>query len=236
MDVQLFRSAERGVKNLGWLTSNFTFSFSGYYNPAKAGFGLLRVFNDDLVTPPNGFGLHAHYNMEIISIMLAGKMNHIDSMGYSEVVEKDAVQIMSAGKGLRHKEYNVGDDTVNFLQIWIEPKLQNIEPRYQKRIFPEAQRENRLVTVVSHEEGQQHCWINQHAKILLGYYTGEAGIPYACAGTNNCIFIFVIDGSLQVSGNTVEAKDAIGIWNTEEITISIPGAARFVLMEVPVNH
>ncbi|HMP94248.1 MAG TPA: pirin family protein, partial [Phnomibacter sp.] len=170
MKHQFFKASERGVKDIGWLKSNFTFSFSSYANPLRNGFGLLRVFNDDYVEAGKGFGLHPHQNMEIISIMLQGSMNHKDSMGYSDVVHKDWVQIMSAGSGLRHEEYNVGNDEVNFLQIWIEPKLQNITPRYQRRHFDEANRKNKLVTVVSNEEGQAHCWINQNAKISIGYY------------------------------------------------------------------
>jgi redox-sensitive bicupin YhaK (pirin superfamily) len=170
MQYQLYTPSERGTKDIGWLKSNFTFSFSNYYNPVRNSFGLLRAFNDDFVTPGNGFGLHPHANMEIISIMLQGSMNHIDSLGYKEVVTKDWVQIMSAGSGLRHEEHNVGTDEVNFLQIWIEPKVLTITPRYQRRHFPAEKRINQLVTAVSWEEGQSHCWINQNAKISLGYF------------------------------------------------------------------
>lgn len=236
METKVFKSSERGLKKLDWLSSNFTFSFSNYYNPANPGFGLLKVFNDDYVMPSKGFGLHAHYNMEIISIMLAGKMSHIDSMGYDETVEKDSVQIMSAGKGLKHKEYNIGNEEVNFLQIWIEPKLQNIEPRYQKRSFPENLRENKLVAAVSHESGQDHCWINQQAKILLGYYTKPQQISYPVGLTNKCVYIFSVSGSMVVSGTPLDERDAIGIWNTQDLNIEINDEARFVLIEVPVNH
>ena len=178
MKYTIFNSTERGLKDIGWLKSHFTFSFSSYANPLRNGFGLLKVFNDDFVETGKGFGLHPHTNMEIVSVMLAGKMNHKDTMGYSEVVEQDWVQIMSAGTGLRHEEYNVGDDEVNFLQIWIEPKLQNINPRYQKRHFSREKRLNTLQTIVSNEEGQQHCWINQNAKLSLGYFTEKTEITY----------------------------------------------------------
>lgn len=161
MQYIIHRKENRGTKDIGWLISKFSFSFSSYYNPLMKGFGLLHTFNDDIVKPGGGFGIHPHVNMEIISIMLQGKMNHKDSIGYSDVVEKDWVQIMSAGKGLKHEEYNVGDDDVNFLQIWIEPKLQNIEPRYQRRNFQKDKRKNILKTVVSNEEGQEHCWITR---------------------------------------------------------------------------
>src|SRR5215217_7282296 len=164
MKSQLFQNPERGLKDIGWLRSNFYFSFSDYYNPVKSAFGTLVAFNDDFVKAGKGFGIHPHINMEIISVLLKGKMNHIDSLGYSTTIEEGGVQIMSAGAGLRHEEYNIGEDEVNFLQIWIEPKLQNINPRYQQRGFPKAERANQLKTIISNEEGLEHCWINQNAR------------------------------------------------------------------------
>src|SRR5690349_8592308 len=136
MKIQKFLASERGRKDIGWLKSNFFFSFSDYCNPVKSAFGTLVAFNDDYLAVGKGFGIHPHVNMEIISIILQGKMNHKDTMNYSTTVEEGGVQIMSAGSGLRHEEYNIGEEEVNFLQIWIEPKLQNITPRYQQRSFP----------------------------------------------------------------------------------------------------
>ena len=207
----LYKPEERGSKDLGWLKSNFVFSFSSYYHPAQAGFGLLRVFNDDFVQPENGFGIHPHANMEIISVMLAGSMNHIDSLGYKEVVHKDWVQIMSAGTGLRHEEHNVGHEEVNFLQIWIEPKLQNITPRYQRRYFPEEKRLNKLVTIVSQEEGPSHCWINQNAKLSLGYFEAGQPLTYQLNPLNKAVFIFNISGNLQVNTQPLNPRDGLGM-------------------------
>lgn len=232
----VYKGEERGVKDIGWLQSNFTFSFSNYYNPTRNGFGLLKVFNDDYVAPGKGFGLHPHQNMEIISILLQGSMNHKDTLGYSDVVHKDWVQIMSAGSGLRHEEYNVGEEEVNFLQIWIEPKLQNINPRYQRRHFPEEKRINELVTVVSNEEGQSHCWINQNAKISLGYYEIEKTIAYNLQPVNKGVFVFVISGNVQVAGAQLAAKDGIGIWDTAAIELTITPGTRLAIIEVPINH
>lgn len=236
MKYQLYKQNERGLKDIGWLQSNFTFSFSGHYNPVRAGFGLLRVFNDDFVAPQNGFGLHAHANMEIISVMLAGSMNHIDSMGYKEVVHKDWVQIMSAGSGLRHEEHNVAEEEVNFLQIWIEPKLQNIAPRYQRRSFPEEKRLNKLVTIVSNEEGQAHCWINQNAKLSLGYFEKDQALSYAFNPVNKGVFIFNITGNLGVNGQILEQRDGIGIWDTNTLNITCATTCKFLIVEVPINH
>jgi quercetin 2,3-dioxygenase len=236
MKYELFRAGERGTKDQGWLKSNFTFSFSNYYNPLRSGFGLLRVFNDDFVQPGKGFGIHPHTNMEIISVMLAGSMNHIDSMGYKEIVHKDWVQIMSAGSGLRHEEYNVGNDEVNFLQIWIEPKVQNIAPRYQRRYFPEDQRRNRITTVVSNEEGQLHCWINQNAKVSLAAFDSGEKANYSLRPVNMGVFVFCIDGELSVNDQRLNERDAIGIWETAEINIICAKSCRFVIIEAPVNY
>jgi quercetin 2,3-dioxygenase len=232
----LFKKEDRGIKDIGWLKSNFTFSFSSYYNPARNGFGLLKVFNDDFVEAGKGFGLHPHQNMEIISVMLAGKMNHIDTMGYKEIVEKDWVQIMSAGSGLRHEEYNVGAEEVNFLQIWIEPKLQNVNPRYQKRFFPKEKRKNQLTMIVSNEEGQQHCWINQNAKLSLGWFEKDATAVYEFNPVNKGIFIFVIDGTVQANGIELHKRDAVGIWDASAISIHTKEESEYIIIEAPINH
>lgn len=236
MNYRIIRAHERGRKDIGWLQSNFTFSFSSYYNPERNGFGLLKVFNDDFVQPGNGFGLHAHANMEIISVMLAGHMNHKDSMGYSEEVATDSVQIMSAGSGLRHEEHNIGDDEVNFLQIWIEPKLQNVTPRYQKRSFTEAKRKNQLTTIVSNEEGTAHCWINQNAKLSLGYFEAGQHVAYSLNPLNKAVFVFAMDGQLVVNGQALERRDSIGLWDTATVQIECPTESRFIVIEAPINH
>ncbi|MEP6737677.1 MAG: pirin family protein [Chryseolinea sp.] len=232
----IHKKLERGTKDIGWLKSNFTFSFSSFYSPTRNGFGLLRTLNDDYVQPKNGFGLHPHMNMEIISIMLEGSMNHIDSMGYKEVVTKDWVQIMSAGTGLKHEEHNVGTDDVNFLQVWIEPKVQNIQPRYQRRHFPEEKRMNKLVTVVSNEEGQAHCWINQNAKLSLGYYEAGNALDYALNPVNKGVYIFLVSGRIEANGVALEARDGVGFWDEKGIKISTVEKSRFVIIEAPINH
>lgn len=235
MQQIIHRAADRGTKDIGWLISKFSFSFSSYYNPVKNGFGLLKTFNDDIVKPGGGFGLHPHVNMEIISVLLAGKMNHKDSMGYSDVVEKDWVQIMSAGTGLRHEEYNVGDEDVNFLQIWIEPKQQNIAPRYQRRNFPKEKRKNKLQTIVSNEEGQEHCWINQNAKLSLGWFDAGETIEYSFNPLNKCVYVFVMQGSLQANNETIGKRDGIGFWETGSITLQTEQESDFIVIEVPIN-
>ncbi|TAE12068.1 MAG: pirin family protein [Bacteroidetes bacterium] len=235
MQTQVYKATDRGVKDIGWLQSNFTFSFSSYTNPLKNGFGLLKVLNDDVVKPGGGFGLHAHQNMEIISVLLQGSMNHKDSMGHADVVHEDWVQIMSAGSGLRHEEYNVGDNEVHFLQIWIEPKIQNIAPRYQRRSFPKANRANELTTVVSFEEGQKHCWINQNAKISLGYYTQATTLNYTLNPENKAVYIMALTAGVTVENQELAPKDGIGIWQTPTILLSVQPNSQFIVIEVPIN-
>ncbi|HEU4469616.1 MAG TPA: pirin family protein [Flavisolibacter sp.] len=231
-----FPAAERGLKDIGWLKSNFFFSFSDHYRPDRSAFGTLVAFNDDFLEAGKGFGLHPHMNMEIISIMLRGSMNHKDSMGYSHVVHEDWVQIMSAGSGLRHEEYNIGEEEVSFLQIWIQPKLLNIQPRYQFRFFPKEKRMNKLQTIISSEEGLEHCWINQNAKLSLGYYDKATTLPYHFNPANKCLFVFAITGEINVSGNRLPQRDALGIWDTDQIEISCSGPCEFLVIETPVNQ
>lgn len=236
MQTILFPAAERGIKDIGWLQSNFVFSFSDYYQPAKSSFGTLFAFNDDFVQTGKGFGIHSHMNMEIISIMLKGSMNHKDSMGYSNVVHEDWVQIMSAGSGLFHEEYNVGEEDVNFLQIWILPKQQNIRPRYQWRQFPKDKRRNTLKTIISPDEGLEHCWINQNTSMQLGLYDEAQTVNYSFHPVNKCLFIFVIKGSIAIEGQKVGIRDAIGIWDTGAVNMVTSAATEFLLIETPVNQ
>lgn len=236
MKSQVFRKDERGIKNIGWLKSNFCFSFSDYYNPLKSAFGTLFAFNDDFVEQGKGFGIHPHANMEIISILLTGKMNHIDTLGYKTIIEEGGVQIMSAGSGLRHEEYNIGDQEVNFLQIWIQPKLQDIPPRYQQRSFPKEKRKNDLTTIISSEEGLQHCWINQNAKLSLGYFDTAQEVNYTFNPTNKCLYVFSIEGKIRVDGTDINERDAIGIWQTDSVSIHCDAGAHFLIIETPINQ
>jgi redox-sensitive bicupin YhaK (pirin superfamily) len=236
MKSQVFSKSDTGLKDIGWLNSHFYFSFGNYYDPLKSAFGTLVAFNDDHVQAGKGFGIHPHMNMEIISILLKGTMNHIDTLGYSTTIEEGGVQIMSAGSGLRHEEYNIGEDEVNFLQIWIQPKLQNINPRYQQRSFPLANRKNQLLTIVSNEEGTEHCWINQNAKLSLGYFETARQIDYNFQSLNKCLFIFVIAGKIRVDGTDLFERDAIGIWETGLVPIHCEAESHFLVIETPVNQ
>ena len=143
--------------------------------------------------------------------------------------------MQAAGCGLRHEEYNVGDDDVQFLQIWIDPKLENITPRYQKRYFPKEKRKNTLQTIISNEEGQQHCWINQNAKLGLSWLEGRNTLPYALNPLNKCVYVFCLEGVIEIEGKTINRRDGIGLWQTDEFTITAKQESEFIVIEVPVN-
>lgn len=236
MKNKIIRADERGNKDSGWLKSKFILSFSNYVNPELSAFGTLFAFNDDLLSVGKGFGMHPHVNMEIISVLLKGKMNHKDSMDQNNIIGKGGVQIMSSGSGLFHEEYNVGDEEVNILQIWIYPKLQNVKPRYQYRSFPNENRFNKLQTIVSSEEGQEHCWINQNAKLSLGYFDAGNVVDYRFNPVNKCLFIYCIEGTIHVGENKLDARDGIGVWETDECQITIQSKAEFLIIETPVNQ
>lgn len=236
MEAKLFKSSARGTKDIGWLKSRFSFSFSEFVNPSLSSFGTLMAFNDDIVKPGKGFGTHPHQNMEIISIMLDGSMNHKDSMGYNTVVHKDYVQIMGAGSGLFHEEYNVGEDDVNFLQIWVQPKVQNTTPRYQQRFFPKEQRKNKLTKIISNEEGLTHCWINQNTILQLGYFETGFQQSYSFNNLNRAVFVFVIDGKMNAGGTDLSEKDAVGIWDTANILLESKAGAEFLIIETVINQ
>ena len=230
------RSDERGKAEHGWLHSRHSFSFAYYFNPDKMGFGLLRVLNDDIVEPGTGFSTHAHDNMEIISIVLDGALEHKDSMGSISVIYKDDVQVMSAGTGITHSEYNHSKaDKVNFLQLWIIPKEIEIKPRYDQRSFPEEERKNKLVNVVSGDKHKDVLYIHQDAEIDIGNLNKGKTILRKLSFPGNGFYIFIIDGEIEIADEKLSSRDAIGIWELDEISITAITDSRFILIEVPMS-
>jgi len=226
----------RGHANHGWLDSHHTFSFARYHNPQRMGFGLLRVINDDVVAPGMGFGAHAHDNMEIISIPLSGALEHQDSTGNKEVIRTNDVQIMSAGSGLTHSEYNHSKtDKVNFLQIWVFPKEENIKPRYERKTFNPEDRRNQLQTVVSPEKNGEAIWINQDAWFSLGSLKKDFSEGYKMHKPGNGVYAFVLEGDVEIDGEKLSKRDGIGISETDIVSIKTTSDAEILLMEVPMR-
>jgi redox-sensitive bicupin YhaK (pirin superfamily) len=229
------KSTERGFANHGWLVAKHSFSFANWYDPNKIHFGALRVLNDDIVAPGMGFGKHPHDNMEIITIPLKGSLRHEDSMGFSEVIKSGEVQVMSAGKGIYHSEFNASaSEETNLFQIWIFPNKQNVEPRYDQINYDWNDCKNRFLQIVSPNSDDEGTWIYQDAWIHLADISENQTISYQIKKNGNGVYLMNIDGQLCVSDKTLLKRDAIGIWNEEEIQITAQSNSRVLAIEVPM--
>lgn len=232
----LHKAKSRGHANHGWLDSHHSFSFAGYYHPERVHFGALRVLNDDIVTGGMGFGKHPHDNMEIISIPLRGALQHNDTTGRNEIIKTGDVQIMSAGSGIQHSEFNASkSESVNFLQIWVFPKDRNITPRYEQKTFDENDRENKLQVVVSPEQNNGALWINQDAWLSLGNLKKNFGTEYQIHKAGNGLYVFVIEGKVIVDGHELNRRDGIGLTEIEKVQLSATSDAEVLLIEVPME-
>ena len=236
MKTTLHKADSRGHANHGWLDSHHTFSFAGYYDPARVQFGMLRVLNDDIVKGGAGFGQHPHDNMEIISIPLKGALEHGDNTGGHGIIKSGEVQIMSAGSGIAHSERNASkDEDVNFLQIWVFPKERNIKPRYDQKLFGREDRTNKFQAVVSPEKDDSSLWINQDAWFSLGNLSKGVTSEYSVKKTSNGVYVFVIEGEVTANGQQLSKRDGLGVWDTDKISISADTDAEVLLIDVPMN-
>ncbi|MEN9299800.1 MAG: hypothetical protein RLZZ429_2113 [Bacteroidota bacterium] len=235
MKTILHKANTRGHASFGWLNSYHTFSFGHYYSPDRIHFGALRVLNDDTVKGGMGFSKHPHDNMEIVSIPLSGDLHHKDTTGRDEIIRQHDVQIMSAGSGIAHSETNANHDKeVKFLQIWVFPKLKNIEPRYQQKSFKPEDRLNQVLTVVAPDD-EKAVWINQDAWFSLANL--EAGVEknYQIKRKENGVYAFIIGGQVTINGEQLDARDGLGIWETDTIHITANSNAEVLLIDVPMK-
>lgn len=234
----IFHAADtRGHADHGWLNAHHSFSFAGYHDPSRIHFGALRVLNDDIVAPDMGFGKHPHDNMEIITIVLDGALEHKDSMGHTQAIHPDEVQVMSAGTGVFHSEYNHNKDkAVNLLQTWLFPNKKNVQPRYDQRVFPAAERVNKWQAIVSPIDNEDPGMkIHQDAWIYRSKIEAGKSLEYNLHSTGNGVYLFVIDGSATTEGQTLNRRDAVGITETGKITIDAAADTELVLFEVPME-
>ncbi len=237
MKKQIHRSETRGNANHGWLHSRHTFSFANYYNPKRMGFGVLRVLNDDVVAEGRGFGEHPHRDMEIISIPLEGALEHRDSLGNAAIIQKGDVQVMSAGTGVVHSEFNhSATDQVKFLQIWIFPSRAGLAPRYDQVSLNAEDRVNTLQMVVSPEHGNGLMWINQEAWLALGRFDADIQDVYAVHAPQNGVYLFVLQGAVEVADEVLHARDGMGIWDVSNLRItSLEADTEVLLIELPMT-
>ena len=233
----LHKAETRGLANHGWLESHHTFSFANYHNPERMHFGVLRVLNDDRVNPGMGFGTHPHDNMEIISIPLDGDLEHKDSMGNTTVIKNGDIQIMSAGTGILHSEYNKNKDRlVKFLQIWIFPNKRNVTPRYDQLTLDVAKRENQFQQILSPNSDDEGVWIHQDAWFNLGNFNNGITTSYKIQKEGNGVYAFLLKGKANIQGQDLDARDGFGIWNVSELNIiSKSDDTEILLMDVPMT-
>ena len=236
MKKTLHKADPRGVAEHGWLSSRHTFSFAGYHDPERMRFGLLRVINDDVVQPGMGFGTHPHENMEIISIPITGELRHQDSMGNIQRIKAGEVQIMSAGTGITHSEYNGSEsEPVNFLQIWVLPKERDIEPRYDQKLFSRDQRQGRFQNVVAPDQNDGGVWINQDAWFWLGDFAASQSDTYTIKRAGNGAYFFVLEGAVTVASEQLERRDGLGIEDAASVDVEATEDCQLLVMDVPVQ-
>ncbi|WP_419868098.1 pirin family protein [Chryseobacterium sp. CT-SW4] len=233
----VFHNAEsRGHANHGWLDTYHTFSFANYQNPDRMHFGVLRVLNDDTVSQGMGFGTHPHKNMEIISIPLEGDLEHKDSMGTTSVIRNGEIQVMSAGTGIMHSEYNKNEDEpVKFLQIWVFPRDLEVEPRYDQISIEAGKKMNGFQQILSPDKNDEGVWIHQDAWFNLARFTEGNGKNYTLHKKGNGVYAFVLKGSAKIGDRILKERDGLGIWDTQSFNIEAVEDAEILLMEVPME-
>ena len=232
----LFKAADRGTADYGWLKPNYYFSFAQYHDNAKVHFGLLRVLNDDFIGGGGSFPTHPHDNMEIVTIPFTGALKHKDSTGGEGVIQAGDIQIMSAGTGVQHSEANASaTEPVTLFQVWVFPKERNIKPRYDQKTFDVTERANKWQTVVSPIEADTALWINQDARFALTNLDAGKEITYSNSFKNNGVFLVVINGSVTVDGQQLNKRDALAISETESFTITASEDAELLAIEIPMN-
>ena len=233
----LHKANTRGHANHGWLNAYHSFSFASWYNPERVQFGTLRVLNDDTVAAGMGFGTHPHDNMEIITIPLEGDLAHKDSMGNAATIKTGDVQVMSAGTGIQHSEFNPNADLhTKLFQIWLFPKTRNVEPRYQQITLDVTEQKNNFAQILSPNEDDAGVWIHQDAWFYLSDFDKGLSKKLSLKKEGNGFYIMNIEGEIVVNGEKLERRDAIGIWETNEIEIKANSNAKFLVMEIPMEH
>jgi quercetin 2,3-dioxygenase len=237
MNKVLHIAQERGLVSFGWLDAKYSFSFGNYYNPDKMNFGALRVLNDDTIAPAMGFGKHPHKNMEIITIVQSGSLKHEDSMGNKGIIEAGDIQVMSAGSGIEHSEVNAStQNSLTLFQLWIHSQRQDVTPRYEQKKIAPLLTDNAFTTIVKpkQEALKDDIWIHQQAYISIGNFSNETQTNYSMNQSQNGVYIMVIEGSIVVADQTLQHRDAIGLWNTQSVDISITKNSKVLIVEVPM--
>lgn len=235
MDIELHRASERGFADHGWLQANHSFSFAGYYNPKRVHFGVLRVLNDDTVAPGMGFGMHPHDNMEIVTIPFSGTLAHRDNMGNQGQISYGEIQVMSAGSGVQHSEFNhSSSEPVSLFQIWLFPNKKNVDPRYDQISYDKAKLNNEWLQIISPNKEDAGSWIHQDAWFMLGKFDKSATCSYKLQKEGNGVFLILIEGNAKLGEYELHNKDALAITNTDQLEIEVLENSFMLLMEIPM--
>lgn len=237
MNKVLHTANERGLASFGWLEARYSFSFGNYYNADKMNFGALRVLNDDTIAPGMGFGKHPHKNMEIITIVQSGALKHEDSMGNKGIIEAGEIQVMSAGSGIEHSEINASNqNSLTLFQLWIHSQTLDVTPRYEQNKIAPLLTDNGFTTIVKpkQEALKDDIWIHQQAYISIGNFSSQTQINYSLQQSQNGVYIMVIKGSIVVADQTLHHRDAIGLWNTQSVDMTITKNSKVLVVEVPM--
>lgn len=236
MKTLLFKAADRGSADYGWLKPNYYFSFGQYHDPSKVQFGMLRVLNDDFIAGGGAFPTHPHDNMEIVTIPFTGALKHKDSTGGEGIIKAGDIQIMSAGTGVQHSEANASEtEPVTLFQVWVFPKERNIEPRYDQKTFAVADRANNWQTVVSPVADDKALWINQDARFSLIDLEKGKEISYTNAFADNGVFLVVINGLVKAGGQLLNKRDALGISEADSFSVTAEAHSSLLAIEIPMN-
>lgn len=238
MQKVIHKADSRGHVDHGWLNTYHSFSFASWHNPERIRFGVLRVLNDDTVDPDMGFGMHPHDNMEIVTIILKGQLQHKDSMGSNGLIKENEIQVMSAGSGVTHSEINPSkDEKVELLQIWVFPRERDIEPRYDQMSFSPEGKRDKLQTLISPDkDSKESMWINQDAYFSMGKFEPGKEFTYDIHTPGNGAYVFVIEGTIEVEGDKLDRRDAMGIYDTDTVNIKIlEQETEILIIEVPMN-
>ena len=232
----IHRSAERGFANHGWLQARHSFSFAHWYDPDKIQFGALRVLNDDQIAPGAGFPTHPHDNMEIITIPLEGTVRHKDSMGNGGDIKAGELQVMSAGTGIQHSEFNASQsEFLKLFQIWIFPKERNVEPRYDQFKINMERAENHFLQLVSPNKNDEGSWIHQDAWIHIAELNQGLELNYVLKNEKNGVYLMVIEGNVEINDSNLNERDAIGVWETNSVLVTAKEKSKILVLEVPIT-
>lgn len=236
METVFHSSSSRGFANHGWLVAKHSFSFASWHNPERVHFGALRVLNDDTVSGGTGFGTHPHDNMEIITIPLSGAIKHQDSMGNSSIIQTGEIQVMSAGAGVEHSEFNpLKEEELKLFQLWIFPNKKNVAPRYDQFAIDKKGMKNAFLQLVSPNQEDAGTWIHQEAWISMAEMDENTTLTYQTHREGNGVYFMQVEGNTMIGKQQLSDRDALGVWDINQVEVTANTKGKILAIEVPME-